>query len=70
MADIPSSSPSPSRPPVPKIVAIKIDPDTPAYGEEPGTDAYEKRKADPLPDIVLKSPDGDKPPPNPLTGGM
>jgi hypothetical protein len=62
--DIPVS-PSPLS--VPKIVAIKIDPDTPAYGEEPGTEAYEKRKADAQPDEIVRSPDGATPPPNPLS---
>jgi len=55
--------------PIPKIVAMKIDPDTPAYGDVPGTEAYEKRRADAVPDMVIKSPDGSDPPPNPFKSG-
>jgi hypothetical protein len=55
-------------PPVPKIVAIKIDPDVRGYGDVPGTEAYEKRKADAVPDIVLKSPDAGRAPDNPFAG--
>jgi hypothetical protein len=40
---------------VPRIIAERLD-DIPAYGEEPGTDAYEKRKADAVPDAVVRSP--------------
>jgi len=42
---------------VPKMVVEKIDPDTPAYGDVPGTEAYEKRKMDAQPDVIIKSPD-------------
>ncbi|KAF1985703.1 hypothetical protein K402DRAFT_379019 [Aulographum hederae CBS 113979] len=41
--------------PVPKMVVEKVD-DKPAYGEVPGTEAYEKRKADAVPDEIIKSP--------------
>ena len=53
-------------PKVPLIVAMKIDPEEPAYGDVPGTEAYEKRRADAVPDVILKSPDGSDPPPNPF----
>jgi hypothetical protein len=55
-------------PPVPKIVAIKIDPDVPAYGDVPGTEAFEKRRADAAPDVVLKSPSGERATDNPFAG--
>jgi hypothetical protein len=48
---------TPGGSPVPKIVAEKIDPDTPAYGDVPGTEAYEKRRADAVPDEIIKSPE-------------
>lgn len=60
--------PSPSNP-IPKIVAMKIDPDVPGYGDIPGTEAYEQRKADAQPDVILKSPQDTKPPPNPWSAG-
>jgi hypothetical protein len=55
-------------PPVPKIVAIKIDPDVPAYGDVPGTEAFEKRRADAVPDVVLKSPSGERADDHPFAG--
>jgi hypothetical protein len=55
-------------PPVPKIVAVKIDPDAPAYGDVPGTEAFEKRKADAVPDVVLKSPSGERATDDPFAG--
>jgi hypothetical protein len=61
--DRPSQS---STPPVPIIIATKIDPQSPSHGEVPGTDAYEKRKADAVPDMIVKSPDAANPPPNPF----
>jgi hypothetical protein len=56
----------PKLPNVPLIVAMKLDPSEPSYGDVPGTEAYEKRKADAVPDVILKSPDGSEPPPNPF----
>lgn len=57
-----SHSRRPSTPgdlPIPTTVVEKIDPDTPSHGEVPGTPAYEKRKADAVPDVVLDlSPGG------------
>ncbi|KAF7960588.1 hypothetical protein EAE96_000266 [Botrytis aclada] len=44
--------------PIPITVVEKIDPDTPSHGEVPGTPAYEKRKADAVPDLVLDSTPG------------
>ncbi|PQE27974.1 Phospholipase D nuclease protein [Rutstroemia sp. NJR-2017a WRK4] len=44
--------------PIPTTVVEKIDPDTPSHGEVPGTPAHEKRKADAVPDLVLKTTPG------------
>ena len=62
----PADFPSSKRPNVPLIVAMKIDPEEPSYGDVPGTEAYDKRRADAVPDVILKSPDGSEPPPNPF----
>ena len=43
--------------PVPTMVVEKIDPDEPAYGDVPGTEAYEKRKMDAQPDEIIRSPE-------------
>ncbi|KAJ8069870.1 hypothetical protein OCU04_000283 [Sclerotinia nivalis] len=59
--DIASLARRPSTPgdlPIPITVVEKIDPDTPSHGEVPGTPAYEKRKADAVPDLVLDSTPG------------
>jgi hypothetical protein len=53
---------------IPKIVAEKIDPDEPSYGDVPGTAAYEMRKADATPDEIVKSPDSAAAPANPFKG--
>jgi hypothetical protein len=53
---------------IPKIVAEKIDPDEPSYGDVPGTAAYEMRKADAIPDEIIKSPDSARAPANPFKG--
>ncbi|EED16555.1 conserved hypothetical protein [Talaromyces stipitatus ATCC 10500] len=45
---------SPGGTPIPRTTVIKVD-ETPSYGEVPGTDAYDKRKADAVPDLVLKT---------------
>lgn len=42
---------------IPRMVVEKLDPEETSYGEEPGTRAYEMRKADATPDVVLKNPD-------------
>lgn len=41
---------------IPKTVVEKVEPDKPSHGEVPGTEAYEKRKADADPDEIIKSP--------------
>jgi hypothetical protein len=57
---------TPGGSPIPKTVVEKVDPDEPAYGEVPGTEAYEKRAQDAVPDVVLKAPE----PPKRNTSGM
>jgi hypothetical protein len=42
---------------VPKTVVEKLEPDTPSYGDVPGTAAFEMRKADAEPDVIVKAPD-------------
>ncbi|KAL3472232.1 hypothetical protein BJX99DRAFT_266202 [Aspergillus californicus] len=37
---------------IPRTVVEKVDPAQPSYGDVPGTEAYEKRRADAVPDIV------------------
>ncbi|KAF2268334.1 hypothetical protein CC78DRAFT_21328 [Lojkania enalia] len=51
---------------IPKTVVEKVDPDTPSYGEVPGTHAHELRAADAVPDVILKAPE----PPKKKTEGM
>lgn len=63
LGDRPSNTHSPK---VPLIVATKIDPDEPSFGEVPGTDAYDKRRADAVPDVILKSPADGRASPNPF----
>lgn len=43
--------------PIPRTVVEKVDPEEPAYGDVPGTDAYAKREADAAPDLVLRASD-------------
>ncbi|KAK2744605.1 hypothetical protein FQN57_004210 [Myotisia sp. PD_48] len=40
--------------PIPSTIVEKVDPSLASYGEEPGTDAYESRKADAPPDHIFK----------------
>lgn len=42
---------------IPKTVVEKVDPESPSYGEEPGTAAFDMRKADATPDVVLTAPE-------------
>ncbi|KAJ5988791.1 hypothetical protein N7481_004001 [Penicillium waksmanii] len=63
----PSRDPSPAglndRPttpgdsPIPRTMVEKVDPDSPSYGEVPGTEAFEKRQADAVPDFVKSTSD-------------
>ncbi|KAH0562418.1 hypothetical protein GP486_002891 [Trichoglossum hirsutum] len=47
---------TPGGQPIPTTVVEKVDPSMPSHGEVPGTDAYDVRKADAVPDLVLKIP--------------
>ena len=47
-----SPSASPSLSPIPKTRVEKVDLASPSYGEVPGTVAWEKRKADAVPDAI------------------
>lgn len=49
------SSISPGRSPVPRTRVEKIDPASPSYGEMPGTPAWQKRKADAIPDSIERA---------------
>lgn len=74
--DSPSRDPSPAglndRPttpgdsPIPRTMVEKVDPEAPSYGEIPGTEAFEKRQADAVPDLVKSISDAEsvQPPPS------
>ena len=53
-----SQSQGPTSPsvPVPRMVVTRLD-SKPAHGEVPGTEAYEIRKADAVPDVLEKKAD-------------
>ncbi|KAI1619878.1 hypothetical protein EDD37DRAFT_613581 [Exophiala viscosa] len=42
---------------IPRTVVEKVDPESPSYGEVPGTTAYLQRQADATPDVILKTPE-------------
>ncbi|KAL1962053.1 hypothetical protein VTN77DRAFT_639 [Rasamsonia byssochlamydoides] len=46
---------TPGGTPIPRTVVEKVDPSTPSYGEVPGTEAYQLRQADAVPDIILNT---------------
>ena len=52
----PERTSTPGGTPIPKTVVEKIDPDTPSHGDIPGTDAFNMRQADAVPDVILQSP--------------
>ncbi|KAE8372752.1 hypothetical protein BDV26DRAFT_273496 [Aspergillus bertholletiae] len=56
---------TPEGSPIPRTIVEKVDADQPTHGEIPGTEAYEKRKADAVPDIVTTASDSDEKPPSP-----
>ncbi|KAI9719278.1 MAG: hypothetical protein M1812_003608 [Candelaria pacifica] len=56
VADSPST---PGGGPIPKTVVEKVDPSSPSHGDVPGTEAHQIRKADAVPDVVLKAPKDD-----------
>lgn len=47
----------PENPPVPRTVVERVDPEHPSHGDVPGTDAYDKRRADAVPDVVTTAPE-------------
>lgn len=47
---------TPGGTPIPKTIVEKIDPDKPAYGDVPGTQAHQMRLADAEPDVIIKAP--------------
>lgn len=49
-------STTPEGTPIPRTVVEKVDPDDTSYGDDPNTRAYQHRKSDSVPDIVLKAP--------------
>lgn len=55
---LPRSS-TPGGSPVPRTVVEKVDVDQPSHGDIPGTAAYEQRKADAVPDVVMQASDAD-----------
>jgi hypothetical protein len=48
-------SPTPGGHPIPTTLVEKVDPSSPSHGEVPGTSAHEKRAADAVPDLVVKT---------------
>lgn len=52
----PDQTSTPGGTPIPRTVVEKVDPDTPSHGDIPGTEAFNKRQADAVPDLVLQSP--------------
>ncbi|KAJ5669365.1 hypothetical protein N7462_010435 [Penicillium macrosclerotiorum] len=58
-------SSTPGGSPIPRTQVEKIDPASPSHGEVPGTEAFEKRQADAVPDIITKASDSDSPLPSP-----
>ncbi|KAE8314166.1 hypothetical protein BDV41DRAFT_576008 [Aspergillus transmontanensis] len=50
---------TPEGSPIPRTIVEKVDADQPSHGEIPGTEAYEKRRADAVPDIVTTASDSD-----------
>ena len=57
---------SPGDSSIPRTMVEKVDPDLPSHGEIPGTEAFEKRQADAVPDFVKSTsdPQNDQPPPS------
>jgi len=47
---------------IPMTVVEKVNPEEPSHGDVPGTAAHEKRKADAVPDAVLRAPSPGEPP--------
>ncbi|RHZ55509.1 DUF5102 domain-containing protein [Aspergillus thermomutatus] len=56
---------TPGGSPIPRTIVEKVDPNQPSHGDVPGTLAYEKRRADAVPDLVIKAPESDIDSPSP-----
>ncbi|GIJ99227.1 hypothetical protein Aspvir_001357 [Aspergillus viridinutans] len=48
---------TPGGSPIPRTIVEKVDLNQPSHGDVPGTLAYEKRRADAVPDLVIKAPE-------------
>ncbi|KAJ5095749.1 hypothetical protein NUU61_005105 [Penicillium alfredii] len=60
----PAVSLTPGDSPIPQTMVEKVDPSTPSYGEVPGTEAFDKHRADAVPDVITKTSEpGDSPTP-------
>ncbi|KAK3173739.1 hypothetical protein OEA41_007071 [Lepraria neglecta] len=59
-ADQQANLASPGGMPIPKTVVEKVDPAAPSHGDVPGTAAHAIRKADAVPDAILKAPENQK----------
>lgn len=61
---------TPGGTPIPLTLVEKVDLISPSYGDVPGTAAYEQRKADAVPDMVMKvsDPRSRSPSPSPSLG--
>ncbi|KAL8917994.1 MAG: hypothetical protein Q9172_005602 [Xanthocarpia lactea] len=53
---LPDRTSTPGGTPIPKTVVEKVDPYTPSHGDIPGTEAFNMRQADAVPDVILQSP--------------
>lgn len=53
--------PTPGGHPIPTTLVEKVDPSSPSHGEVPGTLAHDKRAADAVPDMVVKTGNSSRP---------
>lgn len=53
MAESQNRPANPEEPPVPRTMVERVEPERPSHGDIPGTTAYEQRKADAVPDLVM-----------------
>lgn len=54
---------------IPRTVVEKVDPGQPSHGDVPGTEAYDKRRADAVPDMVTKTSEFTSPSGSPAGSG-
>ena len=43
--------------PIPSTLVEKVDPSSSSYGEVPGTEAYDRRRANAVPDLIVRTPE-------------